>query len=86
MFDMLFDAEDRFERKVHMKRLDPLSIVREDVVLVEAKLVREDVRAGRPGRKWDKFSSRFEVHSVSRLFARPQPPRVLPEEHFLWGM
>ena len=86
MFDMLFDAEDRFQRKVHMNRLDPLSIVNGDVVLVEVKLVREDERAGQPGPKWRTFRSRFEVHSVSRLFACPQPPRVLPDEHFLWGM
>ena len=86
MFDMLFDAEDRFERKVHMKRLDPLSIVNGDIVLVEVKLVREDLRTGQPGPKWGSFSSRFEVHSVSRLFPRPQLPRILPEEHFLWGM
>ena len=86
LFDMIFHAEEIFERKVHMRRLHPLDLATDDVVLLEVKLTREDTSVGPSGVPWHQFASHFEVRSVSRLFGRPIAERELPEEHFLWGL
>ncbi|KAI0735785.1 hypothetical protein C8Q76DRAFT_690327 [Earliella scabrosa] len=83
LFNMMFHAEDIFESKVHLKRLDPFDLARDDVVMLEVRLVREDV--GRGG-KWREYTSHFEVHSLSRIFASLQPERMLPDEHSAWGL